>query len=398
MNPSSGGWINKHFTHLQQHVLDQHFTEEHFYLQLQQTGFIYAHSTKTLSYSHPLKFKWTLEEKTKINLFDALAYVYFSMFLKATKSDFIEETVKFYELLEKESIWKIKFSFFKSKPEETLEKILQHRIQINESYIQKNFSHLITNALLFIDVLAFREYLTHKKHPKTYLTELESLITNVVILAFQKKTIKDNYENLVIKLLESSLRYHKIQPQPKSFDELNFENFSVHFEKKYILDLASITIYSDEEIEKKEYAFIEKLGNELGFITDEVDENIAQMLQFLKEHKSEISYFNYSNSIQHFYKNTNRMVKVLIMRNKNRLLKEILESKELVVLLSKSTHKDLSEEEKHKVKEQLLDICKTIPSLAIFILPGGSVLLPILIKFIPQLLPSSFNENRIEKP
>ena len=86
------------------------------------------------------------------------------------------------------------------------------------------------------------------------------------------------------------------------------------------------------------------------------------------------------------------------MRNKNRLLKEILESRELVVLLRKSTHKDLSEEEKHKVKEQLLDICKTIPSLAIFILPGGSVLLPILIKFIPQLLPSSFNENRIEKP
>ena len=368
MNPSSGGLINKHFTHLQQLVLDQHFTEEHFYLQLQQTGFIYAHSTKTLSYSHPLKIKWTLENQDQFIW--CFGVCIFSTFQEATKSDFIEETVKFYELLEKESIWKIKFSFFKSKPEETLEKILQHRIQINESYIQKNFSHLITNALLFIDVLAFREYLTHKKHPKTYLTELESLITNVVILAFQKKTIKDKYENLVIKLLESSLRYHKIQPQPKSFDELNFENFSAHFEKKYILDLASITIYSDEEIEKKEYAFIEKLGNELGFSTDEVDENIAQMLQFLKEHKSEISYFNYSNSIQHFYKNTNRMVKVLIMRNKNRLLKEISESKELVVLLSKSNHKDLSEEEKHKVKEQLLDICKTIPSLAIFILPA----------------------------
>ena len=46
-----------------------------------------------------------------------------------------------------------------------------------------------------------------------------------------------------------------------------------------------------------------------------------------------------------------------------------------------------------KVKKQLLEICKTIPSLAIFLLPGGSLLLPILIKFIPTLLPSSFNEN-----
>ena len=49
--------------------------------------------------------------------------------------------------------------------------------------------------------------------------------------------------------------------------------------------------------------------------------------------------------------------------------------------------------EKKKVRRQLLDICKTIPSLTIFLLPGGSLLLPILIKFIPQLLPSSFNEN-----
>lgn len=80
-------------------------------------------------------------------------------------------------------------------------------------------------------------------------------------------------------------------------------------------------------------------------------------------------------------------------RNKNRLVKEILESKELMVLLAYSARRDLSEKEKKKVRKQLLDICKSIPSLAIFLLPGGSLLLPIFIKFIPTLLPSSFNEN-----
>ena len=49
--------------------------------------------------------------------------------------------------------------------------------------------------------------------------------------------------------------------------------------------------------------------------------------------------------------------------------------------------------ETKKVKKQLLDICKTIPSLTIFLLPGGGILLPILVKYIPQLLPSAFNEN-----
>ena len=44
----------------------------------------------------------------------------------------------------------------------------------------------------------------------------------------------------------------------------------------------------------------------------------------------------------------------------------------------------------------LADIFKSIPSLAIFILPGGAVLLPIFIKLIPKLLPSAFDENRVE--
>jgi len=74
-------------------------------------------------------------------------------------------------------------------------------------------------------------------------------------------------------------------------------------------------------------------------------------------------------------------------------LKEIIESKELMLLLAHSTHRDLDEKEKKKIKKQLLDICKTVPSLTIFLLPGGSLLLPLLIKFIPTLLPSAFNEN-----
>jgi hypothetical protein len=87
------------------------------------------------------------------------------------------------------------------------------------------------------------------------------------------------------------------------------------------------------------------------------------------------------------------LVTTLIQRNKKRLAKEISESKELMVLLAHSTQRDLDKDEKKKVKKQLLDICKTVPSLTIFMIPGGSLLLPLLVKFIPQLLPSSFNEN-----
>ena len=56
-----------------------------------------------------------------------------------------------------------------------------------------------------------------------------------------------------------------------------------------------------------------------------------------------------------FYDGKSKVVIRLIKRNSKRLQKELLESKELMLLLSKSTVKDLSREEKKKVQNQLLD-------------------------------------------
>jgi hypothetical protein len=86
-------------------------------------------------------------------------------------------------------------------------------------------------------------------------------------------------------------------------------------------------------------------------------------------------------------------IKLLLHKNKLRLYQELSESKEALFLLRKSTHTALNEEEKLKVRLQLLDICKAIPSLAIFMLPGGALLLPLLIKLLPDILPSAFRDD-----
>ncbi|MDR6300841.1 LETM1-related biofilm-associated protein [Mesonia maritima] len=396
MNPSASGWINKHFPKA---ILfsEKKYSAEAFYENLRATGFIYANSVSTLTYQNEkVLVDLTTEEITKINLFDSLVVTYYASSENPTKQDCLEKIVAFYKLLEKQNNSFFKISLFKSSSEEKLEKILQHRIQTNENLVQKNFSNLITNALLYIDVLAFQHYLETEEDPFAYSQRLEALFTNTVLLAFEEKGMKNNYEKLILRLLQNSLRYTKITSTLSTFEELNFSTLQSYSEKKYLLDLACITVFSDEELEENELLFLKKLGKALSFSEKIVTEAIDNMVFFLKKHKSQITYFSYSNAVKHFYKNTHRMVRVLILRNKKRLITELSESKELVVLLSKSTRTELNEIEKQKVKSQLLDICKSVPSLAIFILPGGSVLLPILIKFIPQLLPSAFNENKIE--
>ena len=89
-------------------------------------------------------------------------------------------------------------------------------------------------------------------------------------------------------------------------------------------------------------------------------------------------------------------IKELLQKNKKRLYKELQQSKEAMALIKKSTHTSLTEEEKEKIKIQLMDIFKAIPAFAIFMLPGGALLLPLVIKLIPDIMPSAFREDDIQ--
>jgi hypothetical protein len=81
-------------------------------------------------------------------------------------------------------------------------------------------------------------------------------------------------------------------------------------------------------------------------------------------------------------------------KNFYRLLQEIRETGELSVLITRAArgHK-LTDEERRKMRIQLIDIAKAIPALAIFAAPGGVLLLIALAKVLPfNILPSAFQD------
>jgi LETM1-like protein len=397
INPSANGWIDKFFQE-QGKFLTNNFTDElSFYKSIRQTGFIYGHVVEidpllTIDIS-----QWKSDEISKAAL---LAHLYSTYLFTQTDTEFkifIEKTIEFYNLLSPKG-FDIFDKILSQSNSTKLEGIIKERIQTNKDIISKNFSHIVTNALLFVDVLAFRQFLINGKISNKYIKNIEEIILSVVTLALKVKTIKSQNDDLLIKLFESSVRYSKFsidseKSKNKVLESLDFENLTADLEKYYIVDLAGLTLWNDEVIENDELYFLHKLGEKIGIPDAFINDSVTDTNAFITKFKSEIQYFHYSNPVKHFYDQTTTGVQVLITRNKKRLTKEISESKELMQLLAKSTSKDLSPEEKKKVKKQILDICKTIPSLTIFLLPGGGLLLPILIKFIPQLLPSAFNEN-----
>ena len=369
-----------------------------FYNQLKSTGFLYGNSSEILISSTPSNLNLTKNESTKINLFQSLLFIFFKKKPDENINTAIDHIILFYKRLDKSKLGFLYKCSTSEKATDNLEQILGERIQETNSFFNKKYNSIFTYTLLFIDILAFNKFLSFNNDYKIFIEDLEKNLINLSFLALNSKKIKDKSDRQMIKQIENSSVYLNLQFHKNDFlnlanlDLLNYNNL----EKKYLFDISFFAVWNDKELDQMEHSFLIKLADKLQLSPLQIKENIDYINTFSEKYSKKIKLFEYQNPLNHIYKESTSTVKLLIERNKKRLLLELNESGELVKLLSQSTYRELTKDEKIKVKEQLLDICKTIPSLTIFLIPGGSLLLPILIKYIPSLLPSAFNENKID--
>ena len=395
INPSSTGWVEKYFSIREQYNIVQPVSSEVFYNLTRRTGFIYGHIISFLSGIPINTNRWLKDEISKVALLDVLYELHRMVKTDSTKDLFLADIVQFYNEMHPQNP-----SFFKkmlpaAKLSASLEATIDKRVQTNDDIVSRNFSHIITNALLFIDVLAFLKFIKKGNLPQKYIKKTEEVVVSIVTLSLKVKPQKTPYDDLLVKLFEASVRYNKFSDISKisDLDAMDLEYFTNDLEHYYFIDLAGMALWNDGTVDNQEEYFLYAIAKILNVDDDFVAYSLSETSSFILLNKKSIPYFNYSNPVRHFYDQMSLNVITLIRRNKSRLAKEISNSGELATLLAKSVYKDLDAKEKKKVRKQLLEICKTIPSLAIFLLPGGSLLLPILIKFIPQLLPATFNEN-----
>ncbi|MFK7783099.1 LETM1-related biofilm-associated protein [Psychroserpens sp.] len=394
MNPSTNGWIEKFCSQISKKGIPFE-NYDMLYLSLKDYGFIYGVNVnitdkidRTLNYSE--------DELAKINLITGLYHIYLFHNGSLETKTFIKTLLSFYKSLEISdlSLWD-KLVIGKSEPP-LLERLLHDRVQIDDNVITRNFNKSITNSLLFVDVLTFDSYLKKDIESKSYAAHLESIIIGTLYQSLNSKSKITDYDKQIIDVIEASASLPDLEVD---IEDLIYDiDYDINFnEKKYLIDLMCLSIWDDDILEKTEYQFLIQLARQLKIDASDIQDSILCVFNFHKLHQKEVLLFQHKNPISNFYENSSQLVTKLIRRNSKRIVKEVQQSKELMLLITKSTHSDLSKEEQKKLQSQLVDVLKTIPSLAIFLLPGGAILLPIFAKLIPNLLPSSFDDNRIEK-
>jgi hypothetical protein len=161
--------------------------------------------------------------------------------------------------------------------------------------------------------------------------------------------------------------------------------------------VSALTVLANLQSISEEKEFLDDFCQFLEIPHIELEETRVMVGNFVLNNNQKVSFLKSSSSYEKMFSSLSRRWIKILGRNKDKLAAELKQSKELVFLIKKSAVQELSKEEKEQVKTQFLDIVRSMPTLAIFMLPGGALLLPLVLKIIPDLIPSAFRDNELDK-
>ena len=164
--------------------------------------------------------------------------------------------------------------------------------------------------------------------------------------------------------------------------------------RRFALEQVLLAALVDRKFEAGELAFVERLAVALQVQAEELAALEVQVDDFYRQNRDAVTALRLAETPEGLAEALTSRLQAVVSDNLDRILQEIRETGELAQLLARaSAGATLTPQEKVKVREQLIDVAKTIPALAIFAAPGGMLLLPLLVKLLPfNLLPSSFSD------
>jgi uncharacterized membrane protein YebE (DUF533 family) len=166
--------------------------------------------------------------------------------------------------------------------------------------------------------------------------------------------------------------------------------------RRFVLEQAVLISLVDDVQTPAERVLLREVCTNLGGDAAELDEVLIEVMSFYAQHRDNLHSFGIVSGqrLNELRSSVTARAQQAVKLNLSRLLQEVRETGELAKLLTAASVRELSAEESEKVKTQLVDVIKTVPALAIFVLPGGGFLLPVLMKALPfNILPTAFSEE-----
>jgi hypothetical protein len=412
MKPEEKGWLMQYLEYRKELLKDLSsdakngaHPEQSLYRVIQPTGLMYGQTVDVNG--HPDFEKWTSKDKMKILLAESLISSSLLFYDKSIKtpdelSEVIVKTLEnignFYNHVFPELATPAKTLFGRKKtPLELAEKILDKRIQYSIENSGNFWIQFFHNSLLFLDIFIFGQWIHTNADRivadffKYEREELRFSVVKVMATAAHANTTIEPEERKLLEYFLQSTDFSvdrkkeaiKIFEEGIDLEEINLPTNNSWILKKYFLEIAILTIWADKKVEGGEQAFLTRLSAYLGFSNDDLENSMMAIEGFVLEHWEELNYLQSKQDFQELSEQFIKRMTRITDSNKNRILKGVQESRDLMDLLKKSKSAELTEEEKAELQKMLIVVLKTIPTFVLISLPQRFLALPILLKILP---------------
>ena len=413
MKPQGKGWL-KNYLELRKDLLKNlartrgSHPEHSLYRVIQPTGLMYGQSVGEVEF--PGMEEWTEKDKMKILLAESL--VSSSLVFNDTPvdspdelSDVVMKAVKnignFYNNIFPEMATPATTLLGRRKtPMELAEKILEKRIELTSDLEGNFWAYFFHNSLLFLDIYIFGQWI-HTNADRIVADffryerdELRFSIVKVIAaaahankeVAFEEKRLFDLF------LSGTDLPADKRKEAQQIFDkgilveEMNLPAENSWILKKFFLEIAMLTLWADRRMEEEELDFLRSFCRYLNFSDEDLENSMIAVEGFVLEHWDQLARLQNKTDFQHVSEQFISRVSTLAEKNRNRILKELESSREVMSLIKKARSNELTAAEKERMRTELIKVLRTIPTFVIVSLPQRFLTLPILLKILPKNL------------
>ncbi|MCC5923974.1 MAG: TerB family tellurite resistance protein [Crocinitomicaceae bacterium] len=415
LNPGSSKWLSKYFELVESKEISLSIDKPK---NIRQLDFVHSklfHSG--VSFGYPISFlftpqentvSWTISEKLKVLLLESLIFIYLQKNKSFSPEQFERSLLDFYaQYQESKSASVFKF-FVHDSNRSKLEKVLNKRVYVEKSLTNLLWVNYLNNSLVYLDILGYKLFLEKQEStPQTYVNYVHTVMRLIVAASQSDGTIEPTEKTLFDVFLASSNLNTKEKQYYTDLLRNNSEKINVAdiikvreaepLFHRFLLDVALLLVYSDLHAMEDEVSFLNELCKYLNLSPAHLRQSMVLVESFVLQNNHKISFLRESTSYDRLYESFAKKWVKILGRNRKKLAQELSQNKELILLVNKSLTEELTNEEKDKVKNQFKDIIRTMPALAIFMLPGGALLLPIILKIIPDLVPTAFRSNELRQ-
>jgi hypothetical protein len=169
--------------------------------------------------------------------------------------------------------------------------------------------------------------------------------------------------------------------------------------RRFVLEQVYLASLLGGGVDEEKRCFLEELAHSFGFTTTEMQAVEAELADAFSDPDDVLDAFEIRAAGQATSEAMVDKIARELLLNADRIVHEVKETGELTQLLLKAARgQKLPSEERAKAREQLIDLAKVVPSIAIIAAPGGMLIFAALVKLLPSILPSSFHAKNEPQP